>query len=71
MVMEDSSMDSGSYPSARPPIMNESPVKKTKLAGAATYHTNFNPEWQKEFTFITSVKEDPHRFVSNINVNSF
>lgn len=34
-----------------------------KLKGAATYRTKFNPDWKREFTFVSNVHGDPYRFV--------
>ena len=36
--------------------------KSRKHSGAATYRTKFNPEWKKEFPFITSVSNDTYRY---------
>ena len=33
----------------------------SKFTGAAKYKTKFNPDWKKEFPFITSVASDPYR----------
>ena len=38
------------------------PKKSRKLSGAATYKTNFNSAWIKEYPFITSVPGDPYRY---------
>ena len=36
-------------------------AKRSKFKGAAKYKTKFNPDWKKEFPFITSVAGDPYR----------
>lgn len=38
------------------------PKKKRKYSGAATYQTKFNPDWRKEFSFISAVSSDPYRY---------
>ena len=38
--------------------------KVKKLTGAATYRTKFNPEWKREFSFVTSVHGDPYRLAN-------
>ncbi len=38
--------------------------KAKKLTGAATYRTKFNPEWKREFSFVTSVHGDPYRLAN-------
>ena len=39
------------------------PKMAKKLLGAATYDTKFNPNWTKEYSFITSVPSDPYRLI--------
>jgi len=39
------------------------PKRSRKHSGAATYRTKFNPDWKKEFSFVTSVSKDPYRYV--------
>ena len=36
-------------------------AKTSKFKGAAKYKIKFNPDWKKEFPFITSVAGDPYR----------
>ena len=40
------------------------PKRSRKWQGAATYRTKFNPDWKKEYPFITSVSKDPYRYVN-------
>ena len=42
------------------------PKRSRKHSGAATYRTNFNPDWKKQFPFVTSVPKDPYRYVYGI-----
>ena len=39
--------------------------RSRRHSGAATYRTKFNPDWKKEFPFVTSVSKDPYRYVFN------
>ena len=39
------------------------PKRSKKLSGAAMYKTRFNPAWIKQYPFLTSVPEDPYRYV--------
>lgn len=40
----------------------ESPTfKRSKLTGAATYGTKYNPAWSSEFPFISEGHQDPDR----------
>ena len=43
-----------------PPTPKKAKVS-SKFTGAAKYKTKFNPDWKKEFPFITSVASDPYR----------
>ena len=43
---------------ARPPHQK----RPRKYSGAAKYHTKFNPDWKKEFPFVSGVSQDPHRY---------
>ena len=36
-------------------------AKTSKFKGAVKYKTKFNPDWKKEFPFITSVAGDPYK----------
>ena len=36
-------------------------AKTSKFKGTAKYKTKFNPDWKKEFPFITSVAGDLYR----------
>ena len=40
------------------------PKRSRKHCGAATYRAKFNPDWKKEFSFVTSVSQDPYRQVT-------
>ena len=56
-----SSCESGSdYESERE--LSPPKSKTRKFSGAASYATKFNPDWKKEFPYITSVPEDPYRY---------
>ena len=46
-----------------PPLNPPTPkkAKPSKFKGAAKYKTKFNPDWKKEFPFITSVAGDLYR----------
>ena len=39
--------------------------KRLKL-GAAVYQTNFNHAWKGIYPFISEVKGDPYKFLSNL-----
>ena len=40
--------------------LSDSPApKRSRLSGAATYNTRFNPSWCDQFPFITQGKQDP------------
>ena len=43
---------------ARPPH----PKQPRKDSGAEKYLTKFNPDWKKEFPFVSGVSQDPHRY---------
>ena len=42
-------------------VSSDGEVKDQGMLGAATYKTKFNRAWTKEFPFITSVPNEPHR----------
>ena len=37
-----------------------------KLMGAVTCKIRFNSDWTKEYSFITSVPDDPYRLITKI-----